>query len=150
MTNDSPNAPASCGQHELVDCREYWETTAVTALAPGWVNVFGPDTVGGMLNSTPAPALLTQTRVFESSIYQDRETGKFSVHVERQPATRVVFAQADCGQLEPAADDPAYIDSMTCEQFADMLDAHHAHMVAHHPEMMEHTNGHNGGGDGAA
>lgn len=137
---------------EVIHRQAHWTTTAVTTLPPGWVNVFGPEEMGAAsLVSTPAPATLTQTRVALVTVYRHAACGSIEVDVETAPATRVVFAEAEYAQLLPALDNPAYIDTVTLEQFAEMEDLTRQHWARHHPDLLDRTNGHHdGSGDGAA
>lgn len=87
---------------------EHWETIAVTALPPGYRNVFDGGEDGQMYS--PCPALLLQ-ELRETVEAWDEESGggKFrqlsKTHRETPPyMTRVVFADTDGDSLEPASD----------------------------------------------
>jgi hypothetical protein len=95
---------------------ELWTTIAVTALGPGWENVFAGDCEGDGdgLVVTPCPAVLLQ-ELRETSQWWDEPTGdpatgRFrrrsrSKHLQAPYDTRVVFADLDdCGGLDAACD----------------------------------------------
>lgn len=84
---------------------EKWETAAVTALPPGWVNVYQDD--DGTEYTEPSPALLLQENRVTS-----RRTGEHWRDEHHQPpySTRVVAASQDPGYgWEPANDLSNYL-----------------------------------------
>lgn len=74
-----------------------WETVAVTALPPGWFNVYKDE---GKQLITPCPALLLQ----EARAVSDDPTGSVKTVHEPPYETRVVFADFESGELYPAND----------------------------------------------
>lgn len=152
MTIDDQHNPLDpmCCEHdklELVDYQEHWDTSAVTALPEGWVNVFNPRQLDEPLRCSPAPAVLTQTLVCEVSVYRDEATQEFSVDVQRGQRTRVVAAHMAGGQLIPAQEhDPDYADTVPVERYSDMYDARQRMQKRYFPNTVCHNNN----GDGAA
>lgn len=86
----------------------HWETIAVTALPPGWRNVYtqSDDTE----TTSPCPAILLQEHRLDSHCWDiPRADGTMSLHFQDKPCeqpyeTRAVFADFDGGNLEPVND----------------------------------------------
>lgn len=136
------------GQHagqepmQLVDYQEHWDTTAVTPLPDGWVNVFVPNQLDEPIRATPAPALLTQTRVCAVAVYRHDACGDFTVDVERDPVTRVVFAAVAAGQLIPASDyDPEYVETVPVERYSELAATRDRMIAQHFPSNLVGRNG---------
>lgn len=96
------------------DEREVWRSVAVTALPPGWRNVFSDD--DGRYTAA-CPAVLLQelrevihvTRVLREGSDTPRYASR-TVRLEQPYETRVVFAFADCdnGHLDAACELDSY------------------------------------------
>jgi hypothetical protein len=88
-----------------------WTTVAVTALPPGWRNVYRMD--DGTTHSWPAPALLLQECRATTQVYElSTADGPPQVHTSTSPAeepysTRVVYAEDHEGGYVGAAEDTA-------------------------------------------
>lgn len=82
---------------------EHWTTVAVTALPPGWFNVYRDDDDSEMVE--PCPALLLQENREVSHAGEVR-------NVEKQEPpydTRVAFGDASGGTVEPACEVSNYL-----------------------------------------
>jgi hypothetical protein len=95
---------------------EHWETIAVTALPPGWRNVFDFD--DGTMIESPCPAVLLQ-ELRSTSRCEDvpQPDGTLSVQSDRQRheppyEMRVVFATFDAGVLHPVDELDNYLDTL--------------------------------------
>jgi hypothetical protein len=89
-----------------------WRTVSVTALPPGWVNVFRED--DGTEFTEPCPALLLQELVNETERW-DEPVGDGTYHLrsvdypaEEPRSTRAVYGSFDGAELEPATDADNY------------------------------------------
>lgn len=79
-----------------------WETVAVTALPPGWRNVYR--TADGTLYEIPCPAILLQENCGTTTVWTERDGERLHHFDAAEPPyeTRAVFADTDYGHLESA------------------------------------------------
>jgi hypothetical protein len=93
-------------------CTIGWEEVAVTALPPGWRNVYREE---GALIERPCPAVLIQENRGVHVSWDEPGTDAPLTRRTRFDAaeppyeTRTVFADLDFGHLEAAADAPNYV-----------------------------------------
>ena len=94
---------------------EMWETVAVTALPPGWRNVYKHDD-GDTASACPAVLLqeLRETVRYEDVTKADGTPRIKEEATRREPPyeTRVVFADYGDGGLEPAGDMSNYVGTL--------------------------------------
>jgi hypothetical protein len=92
----------------------HWETVAVTALPPGWYNVYHDD---GAHQSSPCPALLTQEHRETVECWDvQSDDGKIvrtrTVSLTAPYEVRVVFADHEAGSLYPVTEIGNYVETM--------------------------------------
>jgi hypothetical protein len=123
------NATPAIGARRNSHLYEEWRTLAVTALPPGWVNVFRDD--DGKLFAYATPAMLLQeivreVRSWEEHVgdgnwrYQESVTDCENVSTRH---TRVIIGSFDAGMGEVVAEDANcrdYVGSMTAAEFEAM------------------------------
>lgn len=88
-------------------CIVEWETIAVTALPPGWHNVYRLD--DKTVQVSPCPAILLQEARAETMAWDEYKDGRPERCTRTEPAeppfeTRAVFADCDGADLCPASE----------------------------------------------
>lgn len=103
-----------------------WEDCAVTALPPGWRNVYREE---GALIERPCPAVLLQENRGTDISWDEPGTDAPFIRRTRFEAaeppyeTRAVFADFDCGHLEAAPDVGNYVVTAAPGQTAEAAEA---------------------------
>lgn len=88
-----------------------WRTMRVTALAPGWRNVFTEE--DGSPTYTMSPALLLQERYAKLYPSLDNSRPPLEIAYDEPRATRVVFAQVTrTGELTSVLESNNYVQTL--------------------------------------